>query len=111
MAEQGLNNINDIAVDNAYLEHLSIPMFWQSKVQVKSKQISEINESSKLAPEDLAVQKKLEVLVLVEKLDSVSAASRQSDVSRYTICHHRRLVKRAVPDALKRQETPNICSS
>lgn len=40
---------------------------WQLK-------ISEVNEPSKLASEDLAVQKKLEVLALIEKLGSVSAA-------------------------------------
>lgn len=179
--ELRLNNINDIAAANAYLKHVFIPQFWQSKVQVKSKQvpeftplskhtnlddicvikdhrkirndhtfsygnkfylidsplkhsianqkieirntskkgftahfagrklkISEVNEPSKLASEDLAVQKKLEVLALIEKLGSVSAASRQSGVSRDTIHRHLRLVKQGGPDALKRQETPNL---
>ena len=179
--ELRLNNINDIAAANAYLKHIFIPQFWQSKVQVKSKQapeftplskhinlddicvikdhrkirndhtfsygnkfylidsplkhsianqkieirntskkgftahfagrklkISEVNEPSKLASEDLAVQKKLEVLALIEKLGSVSAASRQSGVSRDTIHRHLRLVKQGGPEALKRQETPNL---
>jgi transposase len=179
--ELRLNNINDIAAANAYLKHVFIPQFWQSKVQVKSQQapeftplskhinlddicvikdhrkirndhtfsygnkfylidsplkhsianqkieirntskkgftahfagrklkISEVNEPSKLASEDLAVQKKLEVLALIEKLGSVSAASRQSGVSRDTIHRHLRLVKRGGPEALKRQETPNL---
>ena len=179
--ELRLNNINDIAAANAYLKHVFIPQFWQSKVQVKSKQvpeftplskhinlddicvikdhrkirndhtfsygnkfylidsplkhsianqkieirntskkgftahfagrklkISEVNEPSKLASEDLAVQKKLEVLALIEKLGSVSAASRQSGVSRDTIHRHLRLVKQGGPEALKRQETPNL---
>ena len=179
--ELRLNNINDIAAANAYLKHVFIPQFWQSKVQVKSQQapeftplskhinlddicvikdhrkirndhtfsygnkfylidsplkhsitnqkieirntskkgftahfagrklkISEVNEPSKLASEDLAIQKKLEVLALIEKLGSVSAASRQSGVSRDTIHRHLRLVKRGGPEALKRQETPNL---
>lgn len=179
--ELRLNNITDIGAANAYLKHLFIPQFWQSKVQVKSKQtpeftplskhinlddicvikdhrkirndhtfsygnklylidsplkhsianqkieirntskkgftahfagrrlaISEINEPSKMASEDLEVQKKLEVLALVEKLGNVSKASRQSGVSRDTIYRHLKLVKQGGPDALKRQETPNI---
>ena len=179
--ELRLNNINDIAAANAYLKHVFIPQFWQSKVQVKSKQapeftplskhinlddicvikdhrkirndhtfsygnkfylidsplkhsianqkieirntskkgftahfagrklkISEVNEPSKLASEDLAIQKKLEVLALIEKLGSVSAASRQSGVSRDTIHRHLRLVKQGGPAALKRQETPDV---
>ena len=179
--ELRLNNINDIAAANAYLKHVFIPQFWQTKIQVKSKQapeftplskhinldnicvikdhrkirndhtfsygnkfylidsplkhsianqkieirntskkgftahfagrklkISEVNEPSKLASEDLAVQKKLEVLALIEKLGSVSAASRQSGVSRDTIHRHLRLVKQGGPEALKRQETPNL---
>ena len=68
------------------------------------KSMSQVNWQS----EDLAVQKKLEVLALVEKLGSVSAASRQSGVSRDTIHRHLRLVKQGGPDALKRQETPNL---
>ena len=70
--------------------------------------ISEVNEPSKLASEDLAIQKKLEVLALIEKLGSVSAASRQSGVSRDTIYRHLKLVKQGGPEALRRQETPNI---
>ena len=70
--------------------------------------VSEVTELSKLASEDLAVQKKLEVLALIEKLGSVSAASRQSGVSRDTIYRHLKLVKQGGPDALKRQETPSI---
>ena len=70
--------------------------------------ISEVNEPSKLASEDLAVQKKLEVLALIEELGSVSAASRQSGVSRDTIHRHLKLVKQGGADALKRQETPNL---
>jgi len=179
--ELRLNNINDIAAANAYLKHVFIPQFWQTQVQVKSKQapeftplskhtnlddicvtkdhrkirndhtfsygnkfylidsplkhsianqkieirntskkgltahfagrklkISEVNEPSKLASEDLAIQKKLEVLALIEKLGSVSAASRESGVSRDTIHRHLRLVKQGGPEALKRQETPNL---
>ena len=179
--ELRLNNINDIAAANAYLKHVFIPQFWQTKIQVKSKQapeftplskyinlddicvikdhrkirndhtfsygnkfylidsplkhsitnqkieirntskkgftahfagrklkISEVNEPSKLASEDLAIQKKLEVLALIEKLGSVSAASRQSGVSRDTIHRHLRLVKQGGPAALKRQETPDL---
>mgnify|MGYP002852309199 FL=1 len=179
--ELRLNNINDIAGANAYLKHVFIPQYWQTKIQVKSKQrseftplskhtnlddicvikdhrkirndhtfsydnkfylidsplkysianqkieirktskkeftahfagrqlkISEVNEPSKLASEDLAVQKKLEVLALIEELGSVSAASRQSGVSRDTIHRHLKLVKQGGADALKRQETPNL---
>ena len=179
--ELRLNNIKDIASANAYLKHVFIPQFWQSRIQVKSKQapeftplskhtnlddicvikdhrkirndhtfsygnkfylidsplkhsianqkieirntskkgftahfagrqlkVSEVNEPSKLESEDLAVQKKLEVLALIEKLGSISAASRQSGVSRDTIHRHLRLVKQGGPDALKRQETPDI---
>ncbi|MFC4699804.1 ISNCY family transposase [Glaciecola siphonariae] len=179
--ELRLNNINDIAAANAYLKHVFIPQFWQSKVQVKSKQtpeftplskhinlddicvikdhrkirndhtfsygnkfylidsplkhsianqkieirntskkaftahfagrelaISEVNEPSKLAREDVEIQKKLEVLALVEKLGNVAKASRQSGVSRDTIYRHLKLVAQGGPDALKRQETPNI---
>ena len=61
--------------------------------------ISEINEPSKLATEDLAVQK---------KLGNVSEESRQIGVSRDTIYRHLKLVKQGGADALKRQETPNI---
>ena len=176
-----MNNINDISAANAYLKHVFIPQFWQTKIQVKSKQapeftplskyinlddicvikdhrkirndhtfsygnkfylidsplkhsianqkieirntskkgftahfagrklaVSEVNEPSKLASEDLEIQKKLEVLALVEKLGNVSKASRQSGVSRDTIYRHLRLVEQGGPDALKRQETPNI---
>ena len=179
--ELRLNNINDIAAANAYLKNVFVPQFWQTQIQVKSKQtpeftplskhtnlddicvikdhrkirndhtfsygnkfylidsplkhsianqkieirntskkgftahfagrklkISEVNEPSKLASEDLAIQKKLEVLALIEKLGSVSAASRQSGVSRDTIHRHLRLVKQGGPEALKRQETPNL---
>lgn len=179
--ELRLNNIKDIASANAYLKHVFIPQFWQSRIQVKSKQapeftplskhtniddicvikdhrkirndhtfsygnkfylidsplkhsianqkieirntskkaftahfagrqlkVSEVNEPSKLESEDLAVQKKLEVLALIEKLGSISAASRQSGVSRDTIHRHLRLVKQGGPDTLKRQETPDI---
>lgn len=179
--ELRLNNINDIAAANTYLKYVFIPQFWQSKVQVKSKQapeftplskhinlddicvikdhrkirndhtfsygnkfylidsplkhsianqkieirntskkgftahfagrelaVSEVNEPSKLAIEDLEVQKKLEVLALVEKLGNVSKASRQSGVSRDTIYRHLKLVEQGGPDALRRQETPNI---
>ena len=173
--ELRLNNIKDIASANAYLKHVFIPQFWQSRIQVKSKQapeftplskhtnlddicvikdhrkirndhkfylidsplkhsianqkieirntskkgftahfagrqlkVSEVNEPSKLESEDLTVQKKLEVLALIEKLGSISAASRQSGVSRDTIHRHLRLVKQGGPDALKRQETPDI---
>jgi hypothetical protein len=70
--------------------------------------VLEVNEPSKLASEDLAVQKKLEVLALVEKLGNVSEASRQSGVSRDTIYRHLKLVKQGGSEALKRQETPNI---
>ena len=70
--------------------------------------VSEVNEPSKLAIEDLEIQKKLAVLALVEKLGNVSAASRQSGVSRDTIYRHLKLVKQGGADALKRQETPNI---
>ena len=56
----------------------------------------------------MAVQKKLEVLALIEELGSVSAASRQSGVSRDTIHRHLKLVKQGGADALKRQETPNL---
>jgi transposase len=179
--ELRLNNINDIAAANAYLKHVFIPQFWQSQIQVKSKQapeftplskhinlddicvmkdhrkirndhtfsygnkfylidsplkhsianqkieirntskkgftahfagrelaVSEVNEPSKLALEDLEVQKKLEVLALVERLGNISKAARQSGVSRDTIHRHLKLVKQGGPDALKRQETPNI---
>ena len=70
--------------------------------------VSEVNEPSKLAIEDLAVQKKLEVLALVEKLGNVSEVSRQTGVSRDTIHRHLKLVKQGGADALKRQETPNL---
>ena len=56
----------------------------------------------------LEVQKKLEVLALVEKLGNVSKASRQSGVSRDTIYSHLKLVKQGGADALKRHETPNL---
>lgn len=56
----------------------------------------------------MTVQKKLEVLALVEKLGNVSEASRQSGVSRDTIYRHLKLVKQGGVDALKQQETPNI---
>ena len=71
-------------------------------------QISEVIEPTKLSVEDLAIQKKLEVLALVEKLGNVSEASRLSGVSRDTIYRHQRLIREGGPDALKRQETPNI---
>ena len=48
------------------------------------------------------------MLALVEKLGNVSKASRQSGVSRDTIYRHLRLVKQGGPEALKRQETPNL---
>ena len=70
--------------------------------------VSEVNEPSKLAIEDLAVQKKLEVLALVEKLGNVSEVSRRTGVSRDTIHRHLKLVKQGGADALKRQETPNL---
>jgi transposase/DNA-binding transcriptional ArsR family regulator len=70
--------------------------------------VSEVNEPSKLAVEDLEIQKKLEILALVERLGNVSKASRQSGVSRDTIYRHLKLVKQGGPDALKRQKTPNI---
>jgi len=54
------------------------------------------------------VQKKLEVLALIEKLGNVSEASRQSGISLDTIYRHLKLVKQGGSDALKRQETPNI---
>lgn len=69
---------------------------------------SEVSEPSKLAVEDLEIQKKLEVLALVEKLGNVSEASRQSGVSRDTIYRHLKLVKQGGEEALKRQETPNL---
>ena len=70
--------------------------------------VSEVSEPSKLASEDLAVQKKLEVLALVEKLGNVSEVARQSGVSRDTNYRHLKLVKQGGTEALKRQETPNI---
>lgn len=70
--------------------------------------ISEVTEPNKLTIEDLEVQKKLEVLALVEKLGNVSEASRLSGVSRDTIYRHLKLVKQGGADALKRQETPNL---
>lgn len=70
--------------------------------------ISEVIEPSKLAKEDLAIQKKLEVLALVEKLGNVSEVSRLSGVSRDTIYRHLKLVKQGGADALKRQETPDL---
>ena len=70
--------------------------------------VTEVTEPSKLVAEDLEVQKKLEVLALVEKLGNVSKASRQSGVSRDTIYRHLKLVKQGGADALKRQETPNL---
>lgn len=180
--ELRLKNIKDIASANAYLKHVFIPQFWQSKLQVNAKHtqteftplslhvnlddicvikdhrkirndhtfsygnkfylidsplkysianqkieirntskkgftahfagrklsVSEVNEPSKLAIEDLEIQKKLEVLALVEKLGNVSAASRQSGVSRDTIYRHLKLVKQGGAEALKRQETPNL---
>ncbi len=179
--ELRLNNINDIAAANAYLKHVFIPQFWQSKIQVKSKpeseftplskhtnlndicvikdhrkirndhtfsygnkfylidsplkhsianqkieirntskkgftahfagrqlSVSEVIEPNKITIEELEIQKKLEVLALVDKLGNVSAASRQSGVSRDTIYRHLKLVKQGGPDALKRQDTPNL---
>jgi transposase len=180
--ELRLNSIKDIASANAYLKHVFIPQFWQSKIQVKSKHqiseftplskhtnlddicvikdhrkirndhtfsygnkfylidsplkhsianqkieirnsskqgftahfagrelsVSEVNEPSKLAIEDLEIQKKLEVLALVKKLGNVSEASRLSGVSRDTIYRHLKLVKQGGTEALKRQETPNL---
>jgi transposase len=70
--------------------------------------VSQVNEPSKLAIEDLEIQKKLEVLALVEKLGNVSEASRLSGVSRDTIYRHLKLVKQGGAEALKRQETPNL---
>lgn len=70
--------------------------------------VSEVKEPSKLAIEDMEVQKKLEVLVLVEKLGNVSKASRQSGVSRDTIYRHLKLVEQGGAEALKRHETPNL---
>jgi hypothetical protein len=70
--------------------------------------VSEVNEPSKLTKEDLEIQKKLEVLALVEKLGNVSEASRQSGVSRDMIYRHLKLVKQGGPEALKRQETPDL---
>ncbi len=179
--ELRLNNIKDIASANAYLKHVFIPQFWQSQIQVKSKQapeftplskhtnlddicvikdhrkirndhtfsygnkfylidsplkhsianqkieirntstkgftahfagrqlkVSEVNEPNKVTIEELEIQKKLEVLALIDKLGNVSAASRQSGISRDTIYRHLKLVKQGGPDALKRQETPNL---
>lgn len=180
--ELRLHNIKDMASANAYLKHVFIPQFWQSKIQVNSKhtqseftplsphvnlddicvikdyrkirndhtfsygnkfylidsplkhsianqkieirntskkgftahfagrklEVSEVNEPSKLAIEDLALQKKLEVLALVEKLGNVSEASRQTGISRDTIHRHLKLIKQGGADALRRQETPNI---
>ena len=179
--ELRLNNINDITAANAYLKHVFIPQFWQSKIQVKSRQapefaplskhtnlddicvikdhrkirndhtfsygnkfylidsplkhsianqkveirntnkkgftahfagrqltVSEVIEPNKVTIEELEIQKKLEVLALVDKLGNVSAASRQSGVSRDTIYRHLKLVKQGGPDALKRLETPNL---
>jgi transposase/predicted DNA-binding protein (UPF0251 family) len=70
--------------------------------------VSQVTEPSKLAIEDLEIQKKLEVLALVERLGNISEASRQSGISRDTIHRHLKLVKQGGADALKRQETPNI---
>ncbi len=179
--ELRLNNIKDIASANAYLKHVFIPQFWQSRIQVKSKQtpeftplskhtnlddicvikdhrkirndhtfsygnkfylidsplkhsianqkieirntskkgftahfagrqlsVSEVIEPNKITIEELEIQKKLEVLALVDKLGNVSAASRQSGVSRDTIYRHLKLVQQGGPDALKRQDTPNL---
>lgn len=70
--------------------------------------VSEVIEPNKVTIEELEIQKKLEVLALVDKLGNVSAASRQSGISRDTIYRHLKLVKQGGPDALKRQETPNL---
>lgn len=45
---------------------------------------------------------------MVKRLGNISEASRQSGISRDTIHRHLKLVKQGGPDALKRQETPNI---
>lgn len=47
-------------------------------------------------------------MALIENFGNISAASRQNGVSRDTIHRHLRLVKQGGPDALKRQETPNL---
>ena len=70
--------------------------------------VTEVIEPNKATIEELEIQKKLEVLALVDKLGNVSAASRHSGVSRDTIYRHLKLVKQGGPDALKRQETPNL---
>jgi len=70
--------------------------------------VTEVVEPNKVTIEELEIQKKLEVLALVDKLGNVSAASRHSGVSRDTIYRHLKLVEQGGPDALKRQETPNL---
>ena len=71
-------------------------------------QVSEVIEPNKASKEDIAIQQKLEVLALADKLGNVSEASRLSGVSRDTIHRHRRLLKQGGVDALRRQETPNL---
>ncbi|CAH9050434.1 ISNCY family transposase ISVbsp4 [Pseudoalteromonas holothuriae] len=69
--------------------------------------INEVVEPIKTSMEDIEIQKKLDVLALADKLGNVYEASRLSGVSRDTIYRHRRLVKEAGIDALRRQEMPN----
>lgn len=47
VSELRLNIIRDIASANAYLKHVFISQFWQSRIQVKSKQESEFTALSK----------------------------------------------------------------
>ena len=68
--------------------------------------ISEVVEPTKASMEDIEVQKKLDILLLADRLGNVAEASRLSGVSRDTIYRHRRQLKEGGIDALKRQETP-----
>ena len=70
--------------------------------------VTEVVEPNKVTIEELEIQKKLEVLALVDKLGNVSAASRHSGVSRDTIYRHLKLVTQGGPDALKRQAKTNL---
>jgi transposase len=70
--------------------------------------VSEVTQPTKASVEDLEIQKKIDVLMLADKLGNVSEASRISGISRDTIYRHRRLIKNGGTKALKRQATQGL---
>lgn len=70
--------------------------------------VCEVIEPTKSSIYDLEIQKKIDAIVLAEKLGNVSEAARLSGCSRETIYKNKRLLKEKGPLALKRTYQPGI---